>query len=198
MWGSHDICPLLTQFYTLAVTQSCLSAISQAKAWRVPQKLKLGMAYLLIAPSQAVEEERTLGLVAIRVNPCQTLLSSLEVATKKLALLANTGDNWPYTFVWLCEDSQHVPLSDAGHINITVDGAPSRNAYGYLSCHEVCILLQCASEVVYPEGPNGGFELTLVPLPKQLVWDAEISNEPATLKVNLPRPTCGDTTMATS
>ena len=94
----------------MVITQSCLSALSQAKAWGDPQKLKLGMAYLLIASSQVVEKERTFGLVAVWVHPCQTLLSSLAEAVKKLALLINTGDDWPYAFVQLCEDSQHVPL----------------------------------------------------------------------------------------
>ena len=119
---------------------------------------KLSMAYLLIVPAQVVEEEWKFRLVARWVHPCQTLLSSLEEAAKKLALLINTGDNWPYTFVQLCEDSQHVPISDARHISIMVDGAPSRSACRCLSCLEVCKLLQYSSEVVYPEGLNGGFE----------------------------------------
>ena len=98
-----------SQFYVTAISQSCQSAISQAKAWGYPKKPKLGMAYLLIVPAQVVEEERIFGLVAVWVHPCQTLLSSLEEAVKKLTLLINTGDDWPYTFVQLCEDSQHVP-----------------------------------------------------------------------------------------
>ena len=198
MWGSHDICPLIIQFYAMAITWSCLSAISLAKAWGDPKRSKLSMAYLLIALAQAVEEERKFGIVAIWVHPCQTLLSLLEEAAKKLTLLINTGDNWPYTFVQLCEDSQHIALSDAGHINIMVDGAPSRSTCGCLSCLKVCKLLQCGSGVVYPEGLNGGFELIWVPLPKQSVWDVESTNEPAMLQVNLPTPTCRDVTMAAS
>ena len=119
-WWSHDICPLLTQFYAMAITWLHLSAISQAKAWEDSRKPKLGMAYLLIVPLQAVEEERKFRLVAMWVHPCQTLLSLLEEAVKKLALLINTGDNSPYTFMPLCEDSQHVPLSNARHISIMV------------------------------------------------------------------------------
>ena len=100
--------------------------------------------------------------------------------------------------MWLCEDSQHVPLSDTGHISVMVDGAPSRSASRHLSCLEVCKLLQHSREVVYPEGLNGGPKLIWVPLPKQSVWDAESTNRPATLQVNLPRTTCRDVTMATS
>ena len=94
-WESHDICPLFSQFYIMAISWLCLSAIFQAKAWGDPRKAKLGMAYLLIALAQMVEEERTFELVAVCVHPCQTLLSSLEEAAKKLTLLINTGDYWP-------------------------------------------------------------------------------------------------------
>ena len=198
MWGSHDICPLLTQFYAMAITWSFLLAISWAKAWRNTKKPKLSMAYLLIVPVQAVEEERTFGLVAVWVHPCQTLLSSLEEAVKKLTLLVNTAYDWPYAFLQLCEDSQHIPLSNARHISIMVNGAPSRSTCRCLSCLEVCKFLQCSSEVVYPEGLNEGFEPTQVPLPKQSVWDMESPNEPAMLQVNLPRPTCRDVTTAAS
>ena len=126
----------------MAITQSCLSAISQAKAWGEPKKPKLSMAYLLIVPAQAVEEERKFRLVAMWAHPCQTLLSSLEEAVKKLALLVNTGDDRPYAFVWLCEDFQHIPLSNAGHVSIMVDSAPSRSTCRCLICLEACKLLQ--------------------------------------------------------
>ena len=182
----------------MAITWSCLSAISKAKARGDPKKPKLGMAYLLMVPAQAVEEERKFWLVAMWVHPCQTLLSLLEEAAKKLTLLINTGDNWPYTFVQLCEDSQHVSLSNTGHISIMVDGASNRSTCGCLGCLEVCKLLQCSSEVVYPEILNGGFKLIQVPLPKQPVWDAESTNKPAILQVNLPRTTCRDMTTAAS
>ena len=79
-----------------------------------------------------------------------------------------------------------------------VDGAPSRSARGCLSCLEICKLLQCGREVVYPEGLNGGFKLIQVLLPKQLVWDVESTDKPAMLQINLPSITHGDATMATS
>ena len=132
------------------------------------------------------------------VHTCQTLLSLLEEAAKKLALLINTGEDWPYAFMQLCEDSQYIPLSDTGHISIMVGGALSRRACRCLSCLEVCKLLQCGNEVVYPEGLNGGFKLIWVPLPKQLVWDAESTNEPAMLQINNPSTTHRHVTMAAS
>ena len=163
-----------------------------------PQEAKAWYGLPLIVLAQAVEEERKFRLVAMWVHHCQTLISSLEEAAKKLALLINTADDWPYTFMQLCEDSQHVPLSDAGHISIMVDGAPSKSACRCLSCLEVCRLLQCGNEVVYLEGLNGGLKPIWVTLPKQLVWDTESTNEPVMLQVNLPRTTHRDVTMAAS
>ena len=83
-------------------------------------------------------------------------------------------------------------------MSVMVDGAPSRSTCRCLSCLEVHKLLQCSSEAVYPEVLNGGFKLIWVPLPKQLVWDMESTNEPAILQVNLLRTTHRDVTMATS
>ena len=79
-----------------------------------------------------------------------------------------------------------------------VDGAPSRSTCGCLSCLEICKLLQCGREVVYPEGLNGGFKLIQIPLPKKPVWDADSTNKLTMLQINLPSTTHGDMTMATS
>ena len=94
--------------------------------------------------------------------------------------------------MWLCKDSQHVPLSNARHLSIMVDGAPSRSVCRCLSHLEVHKLLQFDSKVVYPEGFNGGLEPLQVPLPKQSIWDAKSTREPAVVQVNLPRATPGD------
>ena len=50
-WGLHDICPLLSQFCVMAISQLHPLAISWAKAWGDPEKPKPGMAYLLIVPA---------------------------------------------------------------------------------------------------------------------------------------------------
>ena len=49
--GSHDICPLLTQFQDLEITQLGLSTISWAEAWGDPKRPRFGMAYLLLGAS---------------------------------------------------------------------------------------------------------------------------------------------------
>ena len=114
------------------------------------------MAYLLLAPSQEAEEEKRFGLAGVWVHPNQILLPSLEEVVKKLTLLISTKEDWYYALVQVNEDVQHLPLSDAGHIVVFVDGALSRSTCGYLSQLEVCQLLHSGRVVIYPGGLNRG------------------------------------------
>ena len=102
-----------------------------------PKRQLLGMAYLLLAPLQEVEEEKRIGLAVVWVHPNQTLLPSLEVTVKKLILLISTKEDWYYTFIRVNEDTLHLPLSDARHISILVDGAPGRSTCRHLSQLEI-------------------------------------------------------------
>ena len=135
------------------------------------------MAYLLLVPAQEAEEEKRFGLAGVWVHPNQTLLPSLEEAVKKLTLLISTEEDWYYAFVQVNEDTQHLPLSDARHINILVDGTPSRSACGQLSQLEVCQILYLGGVVIYPEGWNGGLEPVQVTLPKLPLWEVESTRE---------------------
>ena len=63
-----------------------------------PRRPRFGMAYLLLAPAQEAEEQRRVCLVVVWVHPSQTLLSSLEEVARKLTLLINMKEDWPYTF----------------------------------------------------------------------------------------------------
>ena len=190
-WGALDSCPLLTQFQGVEKTRVDLSAISHAEAWGKPKRSMSDVAYLLLAPNQVVEEERRFGLVAMWTHPCQGCLPWLDEAVRKLTLLINNGEDLAYALMQLNEDSQHIPLSTAGHINAMINGAPSRSACGHRSHLEVCKLLQCGVEVVYPEGLSGGLELLQVFLPKLPIWDwdsnVEFAQKPLLLQVNLPR-----------
>ena len=190
-WGSLDICPPLTQFQVVEITRVGLSAISHAKVWGDPKRPKSDMAYLLLAPNQVVEEERRFGLVAVWTHPCQAHLPSLDEAVRNPALLINTGEDWAYAFMQLNEDSQDIPLSTTRYISAMIDGTPSRSACGHLNHLEVCKLLQCRVEVVYPEGLNRGLELMWVSLPKLPIWDLDSHLGPfhklMLLQVNLPR-----------
>ena len=189
-WRSLNICHLLTQFQVVEITRAGLSTISCAEAWGDPKRPKSDMAYLL-APNQAVEEERRLRLVAVWTHPCQAHLPSLDEMVRKFTLLINTGEDWAYAFMQLNEDSQHFPLSTTGHISTMINDTPSRSTCGDLSHLKVGKLLQCVVEVVYLEGINRGLELLWVSLPKPPIWDlfSHIgpSHEPMLLQVNLPR-----------
>ena len=120
-----------------------------------PKKPRFHMAYLLLAPAQEVEEERRFGLVVLMVHPSQTLLLSLEEVVRKLNLLINTKEDWPYAFTWVCKDLLHILLSNAWHISIMVDSAPSRSTCEHLSHLEVhqflqlCYVRQCALMCIF-------------------------------------------------
>ena len=137
----------------------------------------LGMAYLLLAPSQEAEEEKRFGLSGMWAHPNQTLLPSLEEAAKKHTLPISTKEDWYYTFVRVNKDTQHLPLSDARHISVLVDGASSRSTCGCHSQLEVCQLLYSDGVVIYPEGLNGGLEPVWVTLPKLLLSEVESTSE---------------------
>ena len=87
------------QFHISGITRADLSAISQTGWWGNPKKQSQGMAYLLLAPSQEVEEEKRFGLAGVCVHPNQFLLSSLKEVAKKLTLLISTKEDWYYVLV---------------------------------------------------------------------------------------------------
>ena len=98
--------------------------------------------------------------------------------------------------MWVSTDLQHISLFNARHISILVDGTPGRSTCGQPSQLEVCQLLQLGSEVVYPEGLNGGLELVWVTLPKLPIWEAESTGKATQLQITLPRTTQGDSPKA--
>ena len=189
VWGSHDLCPSLLQFQMREVTQPELLTLSQAGAWGDMEKPKCNMVFLLIATDKTVKGERLFGLVAVWAHLHQACHSSLDEAVQKLTLLIDTGANWAYAFIWLNKGALHVLLSDEGHISAIINGMPSRSACGHLSQIEVCKLLQCGDQVVYPKGLNGGLEPKRFSLPGPPVWYMDAlgkpTHKPLLLKVDL-------------
>ena len=94
LWGSHDICPSLSQFQVRDVTWSELSALSHAGAWGDTEKPQHDMAYLLIVPGKTIEGEMAFGLTMMWAHPHQACLPSLDEVARKLALLIDIGTNW--------------------------------------------------------------------------------------------------------
>ena len=86
------------QFHISGITREDLSTISQAGRWGNPKKQSQVMAYLLLVPSQEVEEEKRFSVMGVWVHPNQFLLSSLEEVAKKLTLLS-TKEDWYYALV---------------------------------------------------------------------------------------------------
>ena len=135
-------------------------------------------------------------LTMVWAHPYQPHLSSMDEMAKKLILLVNSTDNWAYTFVWLNEDAQHVPLPKKGHPSTMINGTPSRNMCRHLCQLEVHQLLQCGDRVAYPKGLNGSLEPVLTSLSGALVQGmntlGEPAHEPSFLSVDLPWLTLRD------
>ena len=127
-WGLHDICPSLIQFHISGITRANLSTISQTGRWGNPRNNH--KVWPIFCWCHHRRQRKRFGLVGVWVHPNQFLLSSLKEAAKKLTLLISTNEDWYYALVQINEDAQHLPLCDAGHTSILVDGAPSRSACG--------------------------------------------------------------------
>ena len=111
------------------------------------------------------------------VHPNEFPLSSLEDAAKKFTLLTSTKEDWYCALVQVNEDAQHLPLSNARHISILIDGAPSRRTCEHLSQLEVCQLLHWVRVVIYHGGLNGGLEPVWVTLLKLPLWEMESTSK---------------------
>ena len=171
MWGSHDICPLLSQFNIMVISQSCLLAISWAKAWGDPRKPKLGMAYLLLVLAQRVEEERDIwtgGHVgsSLSNSPCLTRRSSKEIHPphqhRRWLALHFCAVVWGF--------STHPPLWHRTH---QCHGRWCTNQE-HLQMPQLPGGLQASpmqQESGIPRGLEAGFEPIWVPLPKTVsLW----------------------------
>ena len=126
----------------------------------------------------------------------QSQLPFLDEAVRKLGLLTNLGDNWAYAFLQLNEGAQHVPLCKEGHISTMVDTPPQKSACDHLCQLEVCHLLQCGDQVVYPKGLNGGLEPVQTSLSRTFAQCMDTlgktAYEPSFLLVDLPHASPGD------
>ena len=196
VWGSHDICPSLSQIQVRDVTWSELLALSHEGAWGNIEKPKCDMVFLLIAPDKTINGERVFDLVAVWAHPHQACLSCLDEVAWKLALLIDTGNNWAYAFMWLNENALYIPLSDKGHISAMIEGSPSRRTCGHLHQLEVHKHMQCGDQVVCPKGLNRGLEHMWFSLPEPSVWDMDSLGKPvcksSLLQVDLSSVKLGD------
>ena len=133
-----------------------LHALSHAGVLGDIEKPKHDMVFLPIVPDKTTKGEKVFSLVAVWAHPHQAHQPSLGEVAHKLTLLINTGTNWVYVFAQLNDSMLYTSLSSEGHVSVMIDGTPSMSACGCLSQLEVCRLLQCGDQLVYPEGINGG------------------------------------------
>ena len=168
LWGHHDICPLLEQFYIAHVTQSGLASLTHLKAWGDPEKFHSNVTFLLVLPEEGAVGERMYGLAMVWVHPYQARVSTIDNAAKQLTQLASTGPNWPYALVWPNGDTCHMPLPTEGHLSVVKEGNTSNVPCGKIHQLEVCQLMCSGSQVVCPQGLNRCQVPVIISLPELL------------------------------
>ena len=92
----------------------------------------------------------------------------MEEVVEKLTAWVSSRPNWPYTLVWLHEDTHHAPLPKEGHMGILPLGGVDTTPCRWISQLEVHQLLISSPQVAYPVGLNGGEEPIVTPY--QSLW----------------------------
>ena len=189
LWGHLNICPSLQQFHISSITQSELSSLTSLMAWEDKEKFCNDIAFLLVSAKEAATGDRKYGLSTIWVNPCQARVCSMEEVVKELTTWVSSGPDWPYTLVWLNEDTCHVPLPKEGHLGILPEGGTDSTACGRISQLEVCQLLVSGLQVAYLVGLNGHEDPIITSLPKSLANSISLTGGRSIyLEVNIPQP----------
>ena len=168
LWGCLNICPSLQQFHISSVTQSELSFLTGLKAWGDKEKFCNNIAFQLVSAEEEATWDRKYGLSTIWVNPCQVRVCSMEEVVRELTTWVSSGPNWPYAFVWLNEDTCHMPLPKEGHLGILPQRGTDLTAYRRISQLEVCKLLISGLQVTYLVGLNVHGDPIITPLPESL------------------------------
>ena len=114
------------------------------------EKFHNDITFLLVSAKEEVTGDGKYGLSTIWVNPCQARVPSMEEAVRELTAWVSSGPYWPYTLVWLNEDTCHVPLPKEGHLGILPKGGTNSTACGRISQLEVCLLLVMRSAGCLP------------------------------------------------
>ena len=98
-WGSHDFCPVVTNFHMQVITQEQLNALSQSMAWGDVEKPWEDMVFLLIMPSITTGCKRVFGIVTVWAHPHEAHHWTLEEVAHKLVLLEDKSVDWAYSFI---------------------------------------------------------------------------------------------------
>ena len=188
LWGSHDICPILEQFYVTSITPLELSFLTSLKAWGDPEKFQSDVTILLVLTEEGAVGDRVYGLSTMWVNPYQAMVSTMGEMVKQLTALISTGPDWPYALVQLNADACHVPLPKERHLSILVEGGTSGAACRWISQLDVCQLLSLGSQIIYLVGLNGCEVPVITSLPELLAKGTTmVRGKPIYLPVDIPQ-----------
>ena len=190
-WGSHDICPSLTQFHISRITRADLSAISKAGRWGNPRSNDKVWPLFCWCHHRRQKKQKGLawwGYGSTSTNSFFPLSRRWQRNLLYISAQRRIGT------MPLCKSMRihSTPLLDARQISILVDGAPSRSACGHLSQLQIHQLLHLGGVVIYTGGLNGGLEPVQVTLPKLPLWEMGSTSEDTCLEVTLPRTTQGN------
>ena len=145
-----------------------LISLTCLKVWGDAKRFCCYVAFLLVLPKEGVAEEKVYRLAMVWVHPYQARVSTLGGTAEQLTQLASTGPNWHYTLVQLNIDACHVLLPKEGHLSVMAEEHTSHVPHRRIQQLEVCQLLSSGSQVVYPEGLNGGRVLVIMTRPESL------------------------------
>ena len=132
------------------------------------QKVCNNIAFLLVLAEEEATGDRRYGLLTLWVNPCQARVCSMKEAVRELTALVSCGPNWPYTLVWLNEDTCQMPLPKEGHLGILPQGGADMTTCSRIRQLEVCQLLVSGLQATYPVGFNGCEDPVITSLPESL------------------------------
>ena len=112
----------------------------------------------------------------------------MEEAVGNLTARVSSGPNWPYTLVWLHEDTCHVPLPKEGYLGILPQRGAETTACRIISQLEVCQLLISGPQVTYPIGLNGCEEPIITSLPESLANSISLTRGKSIyLEIDIPQ-----------
>ena len=188
MCRNINICPLLQWFCIPSLTLAELSSLTSLKAWGEKQRVCHDIAFLLVLAEEEATGDRNYGLSTIWVNPDQARVHSMEEVVEKLTAWVSSGPDWPYTLVWLHEDTCHVPLPKEGQLGILPQRGAETTACRRISQLEVCQLLISGLQVAYPVGLNGCKEPIITSLLESLANGISLTGgESIYLEIDIPQ-----------
>ena len=166
--GASQHLPLITAISYYVCNPVGLSYLTGLEAWEDKEKFHNDIAFLLVSAEEEATGDRKYDLSIIWMNNCQARVPSMEEVVKELAVWVSSGPDWPYTLVWLNEDTCHAPLPKEGHLGILPEGGTNSTTCGRISQLEVHQLLNSGLQVTYLVGLNGCKDPIITSLLKSL------------------------------